>query len=107
MPNTNHDEQDRMSATRLDRIENKIDRLSEAMIDLARAEEKLVNFERFNQQLLDRVEANNTKLHSRIDDLKKETNANTSTVKLVNRISLVALTAVTAVVIKLVLGTSV
>ena len=95
-------EQERLNTARLDRIENKIDRLSEAMVDLARAEEKLVNFERFNQQLLDRIGTTNTRLHTRIDDLQKDTDANTAHVKLVNRISLIALTAVTGVVVKLV-----
>jgi hypothetical protein len=33
-------------ATRFDRIEEKLDKLSEAMISLARAEEKLINIER-------------------------------------------------------------
>ena len=52
--------------TRLDRIEEKIDKLSDAMISLARAEEKLIaieknnhaNFERMNRfsQKLDTIE---------------------------------------------------
>jgi hypothetical protein len=104
MQNNGNEKSHLFEANRLDRIENKIDRLSEAMIDLARAEEKLVNFERFNQQLLDRIESTNTRVNNRIDALRKDTDANTAHVKLVNKISIIALTAVTGVVVKLVLG---
>lgn len=53
----------RASDARLDRIETKIDQLSEAMITLARAEEKLLNFEKNNMtmnntvnRIIDKVE---------------------------------------------------
>jgi|TARA_B110000908_G_C10266551_1_gene464518 tetrahydromethanopterin S-methyltransferase subunit G len=93
---------------RLDRIENKIDRLSEAMIDLARAEEKLVNFERFNQQLLERV--NNTfmqinermhELEMKIETAHDETKKNTATVQIINRAAIIVGGAVAAVLGKL------
>jgi predicted RNase H-like nuclease (RuvC/YqgF family) len=63
----------RTSDARLDRIENKIDQLSDAMITLARAEEKLINIEKNNQTLYERMNRHSEK----IDDLEgKVDNAN-------------------------------
>jgi len=47
---------------RLDRIERKIDQLSEAMIALARAEEKLMNIERNHMTTYDRLNRHSEKL---------------------------------------------
>ena len=40
-------------ATRLNRIEDKLDKLSDAIISLARAEEKLMGLEKFMHQQMD------------------------------------------------------
>ena len=40
---------------RLDRIEDKIDKLSDAMVSLARAEEKLIAIEKNNHSSLERM----------------------------------------------------
>ena len=96
------------NATRLDRIEDKIDKLSDAMIDLARAEEKLINFERSNQQLLARVDKTFLQLNHRMDELTKNAEKthdmslkNAQTVKLINRAAAILFTALVGVVIKL------
>jgi hypothetical protein len=52
---------------RLDRIEEKIDKLSEAMISLARAEEKLINFEKQSQEQATK----SAELEHRLDKLER------------------------------------
>jgi hypothetical protein len=54
-------------ASRLDRIEEKIDKLSEAMIALARAEEKLINVERAGVDLA----VKQVELDHRLDKLER------------------------------------
>jgi hypothetical protein len=48
--------------TRLSRIESKIDQLSDAMITLARAEEKLIAVERANSTMYDRLNRHSEKI---------------------------------------------
>jgi DNA repair ATPase RecN len=65
------DEMRRSSDARLDRIEKKIDQLSDAMISLARAEEKLINIEKNSHSLYDRLNRHSEKidaLESKVDD---------------------------------------
>lgn len=52
---------------RLDRIEEKIDKLSDAMISLARAEEKLIAIEKNNHSNFDRMNRFSQKL-DKIED---------------------------------------
>ena len=52
---------------RLDRIEEKIDKLSDAMISLARAEEKLISVERSGQQQAQR----SAEIEHRLDKLER------------------------------------
>ncbi len=75
----NHREQ---ADPRLDRIENKIDKLSDAMVSLARTEEKILSLE------ADRV-TQNTRLNSqssRITEIEKLTTDNVKTVRAINRV---------------------
>jgi len=53
--------------SRLDRIEEKIDKLSDAMISLARAEEKLIAIEKNNHANYDRMNRFSQKLDSNED----------------------------------------
>jgi DNA repair ATPase RecN len=53
--------------SRLERIEKKIDQLSEAMISLARAEEKLIAIEKNNFAQYERMNAHSVKL----DDIEQ------------------------------------
>lgn len=64
--------------TRLDRIEEKIDRLSEAMISIARAEEKLVAMEAKYSHQYDRMNRFSEKLDTLT--IKVEENARTAAV---------------------------
>jgi len=67
---------------RLDRIEEKIDKLSEAMISLARAEEKLIAIERSNQSHYDRM----NKFSQKLDNIEKRTDDNARTVSIINKV---------------------
>jgi len=75
---------------RLDRIEEKIDKLSEAMIAMARAEEKLVQLEEKYTATYDRMNRFSEKL-DRVEDLCQE---NSHTINIINRLFWIAIVAV-------------
>ena len=57
-----------MSDDRLDRIEGKVDKLADAIIEMARTEERLVSvFKR-----MDNTEASLKNLDDRLDDIKRQ-----------------------------------
>ena len=82
------------SGARLDRIEDKIDKLSDAMVSLARTEEKILGLEQ------DRLLQNNRlNMHSeRIDKVENAIVENSSTVKAINRVFWIAITAFTVTI---------
>lgn len=67
---------------RLDRIEEKIDRLSEAMISIARAEEKLIAIEKNNHANYDRM----NRFSQKLDNIEKRTDDNARTVAIINKV---------------------
>lgn len=67
---------------RLDRIEEKIDKLSDAMISLARAEEKLIQIEKNNHANFDRM----NRFSQKLDDIEKKVDDNARTVAIINRV---------------------
>lgn len=67
---------------RLDRIEEKIDKLSEAMISLARAEEKLIAIEKNNHANYDRM----NRFSQKLDNIEKRTDDNARTVAIINKV---------------------
>lgn len=90
----------RAEEARLDRIEQKIDKLSEAMIDLARAEEKLFNMEKTHAQLYERQNRHS----ERMDELDKRVGINERTVRVINAFLYILTAAVVSAVIKMFLG---
>lgn len=70
-------------AKRLDRIETKIDKLSDAMISLARAEEKLIAIEKNNHSNYDRM----NKFSMKLDDIERKVNENAHTVGIINKVA--------------------
>jgi chromosome segregation ATPase len=74
---------------RLDRIEEKIDKLADAMISLARAEEKISSLAELQTNQTDRL----NRLSIKIDDIAAETADNTRTVQLINKLFWVVLVA--------------
>jgi|TARA_R110000744_G_scaffold231449_1_gene349630 archaellum component FlaC len=80
---------------RLDRIEEKIDKLVEAIISIARAEEKIITLSSFSKQQAKQIQD----LINRIEELEVSVAKNTNTVRLVNRTFwLVMSSAITAIV---------
>lgn len=85
---------------RLSRIEDKIDKLSEAMIDLARAEEKLIGIEKSNQMMFERM----NKYGDRLDLIEKTVYDNAQTVKTINKIFYLIITGLATVAFKVFFG---
>jgi len=67
---------------RFDRIETKIDKLSEAMVSLARTEEKLIALDADKQNLYNRVNKHSEKL----DELTIAVSVNSRTVATINKL---------------------
>jgi len=74
---------------RLDRIEAKIDKLADAMISVARAEEKLVSMEQKYAAQYDRM----NKFSEKLDDLERIVTQNAATVNTINKLFWVAIIA--------------
>jgi len=81
-----------VDASRLDRIENKIDKLAETVISLARAEEKLLALEEDKQFLMDRMVKN----EDRIDGIEKRLEETSVTVGVINRLFWIAISVTAA-----------
>ena len=75
---------------RLDRIEEKLDNLTEAMVALARAEEKIAGIKEDQLMMYERV----NRLSAKLDDVEKVVQANHVTVTTINRLFWVAIVAV-------------
>lgn len=81
---------------RFDRIESKIDKLSDAMVSLARTEEKIMAMEAEKANLNDRLNRHSEKL----DELNDKVNENGRTVSTINKIVWVVVAAVVTVAVK-------
>ena len=82
-------------ASRLDRIEVKIDKLSDAMISLARAEEKLIAIEQNNHANFERL----NRFSAKLDDIEKKVDDNAHTVQINNRLFGSVAVAIASVVV--------
>ena len=76
-------------AQRLDRIEQKIDQMSEAIIALARAEEKISTLTDFGKQQGEQI----LTLINRVDRLEELVRTNAATVNIINKIFWVVIAA--------------
>lgn len=77
---------------RLDRIEEKIDRLAETVISLARAEEKLVSLENDKKFLMDRM----IKTEDKVDGIERKLDETAVTVRVINRLFWIAISVTAA-----------
>ena len=75
---------------RLDRIEEKLDALTEAMISLARAEEKILSIKDDQNNMYDRM----NRFSEKLDSIEKQVQENAQTVKVINKLFWVAVIAV-------------
>lgn len=77
---------------RLDRIEAKIDKLAEAIVSIARAEEKLVSLENDKKFLMERM----IKMEERVNLVEKKTDDNSSAISIIQRITWIAISTAVA-----------
>lgn len=83
------EEQRADASARLDRIEEKIDRMSEAIIALARAEEKISTLTSFSKQQSEQI----VNLINRVDRLEGLVRDNSNTVGIINRLFWIVIAA--------------
>ena len=74
---------------RLDRIEIKLDKLSEAVVSLARAEEKIISMEKFMHQQMDQI----LEMGKRLEDVEKNVLNNSSTINIINKLFWIVMAA--------------
>jgi len=77
---------------RLDRIENKLDKLSEAIISLARAEEKIQSMEKFLHQQMDMM----VEGQKRLEAVEKSARDNATTINIINKLFWIGMAALAA-----------
>lgn len=80
---------DDFNSARLDRIENKIDKLADAMVTIARAEEKLVSMEQKYNAQYDRM----NRFSQKLDTLEISVTKNTTTVSTITKLFWIAIVA--------------
>jgi|TARA_B110000977_G_scaffold27048_1_gene33983 hypothetical protein len=85
------------SVARFDRLEQKLDRLAEALVTLARVEEKMSSLERNNENNYDRM----NKFSQKLDDIEKKVDENAHTVAIINKVVYLITVAVIGGAIKL------
>ena len=76
--------------TRLLRIEEKLDRLADAMVSLARAEEKMAGLKDDHEKMYERV----NRLSQKLDEIDRKVEDNAHTVKVINKLFWVAIVAI-------------
>lgn len=79
---------------RLDRIEDKLDKLSEAVISLARAEEKISVLMTTSQVQNDSL----LRLNNRVDRLEKDVDGNKLTINIINKVFWLIMAAAATIV---------
>ena len=74
---------------RLDRIEEKIDKMSEAIIQMARLETKIDNYEKYREESWKRM----NKFSEKLDSIEKTVDDNHRTVSTINKLFWIVLIA--------------
>lgn len=80
---------------RLDRIEQKIDKLSEAIISIARAEEKLVMLENDKKFLMQKM----VEIDDRVSMVEKKVDETQGTISIIQRITWIGISTAVAAAI--------
>ena len=92
MANRTANEQRTESLERISRIEEKIDRMTDAIIALARAEEKIVTLADFAKQQGEQIQT----LINRVDKIEDLVKVNNSTVIIINKLFWIVMAAAAA-----------
>lgn len=77
------------TATRLERIENKMDKMAEALVTLARVEEKMETYNKYRDDSWARM----NKFSEKLDAIEKKVDENAHTVRIINKLFWVAIVA--------------
>ena len=75
---------------RLDRIEEKIDRLADAMISLARAEEKISGLQDDHDKMYERI----NRLSTKLDEISNQVHENSRTVDFIHKLFWVCIVSI-------------
>ena len=75
---------------RLQRIEDKVDKLAEAMISVARAEEKIGTLMNDHEKMHERL----NRLSAKLDDVQRTVDENARTVSIINKLFWAVITAI-------------
>lgn len=75
---------------RLDRIEEKLDKLGEALVAIARFEEKMDAYNEYRERSWERM----NKFSDKLDVIEKKVEENAHTVKIINKLFWVAIIAI-------------
>lgn len=81
---------------RFDRIETKLDKLSEAMVSLARTEEKIMSMETDRSNQIQRM----NRFSEKLDTIEKKCDDNARTVATINKLFWLVASAVIAILVK-------
>ena len=81
--------------SRLHRIETKLDQLTDAMISLARAEEKIAGLAENQSNQMERL----NRLSVKIDQIEKKVDDNAHTVGIINRLVVAAMLAAVGAIV--------
>ena len=82
--------QNETTESRLDRIEQKIDKLADAMISLARAEEKIIALQDDHENMRERL----NKLSVKLDEIQKTVDDNSRTLGIINKVGMALIVAI-------------
>lgn len=85
-PTKDHQDQN----DRLDRIENKLDSLSEAIVSLARAEEKITMLAKYGEAQASQI----LKIVERLESLEQKVSSNEIVVNVINKLFWIVLTGI-------------
>jgi hypothetical protein len=77
------------TSERLERIEIKVDKLAETMVEMARFEQKLDNYEKYRDESWARM----NRFSEKLDRIEKKVDENAHTVGLINKLFWVAIVA--------------
>jgi len=86
-----------LSDQRLSRIEEKIDKLSYAMVSLARTEEKILAMEKQHQNTYERM----NKFSLKLDVIEAKVNDNAHTVGIINKVTFIGVASIIGAIIKM------
>jgi len=78
------------TSDRLQRIEDKVDKLADAMISVARAEEKIGTLMNDHERMHERL----NRLSAKLDDVQRTVDENARTVSIINKLFWAVITAI-------------